>query len=496
MMKIHDTFPWSRGEGSHTKTQKRKRKKYEYESEDLDENGGQARGIDVSSHRDKVTQGLGVACAQIVRNVEELERFFWTTGLDRIIVYRSSEPPRSKHYPSDLNMWYPRDLLGEDISTARLDGFVCPDMEIPTIDVMTQEEGPMFSIRDIQRYFSTPVEKRDRMLNIVSFNLGLTDLCGFVVPPSIVRELDLVRRVWPRQGMSRFQREDVWNPFAFLHEGDDDGDVYAAPETMTYLLLGPAGAYTDWHVDMGGSSVWYHVVKGQKVFMAAPNTEKNIQAFLEWSSSEEQVTFLGERLEGCVRAVLMPGDTLFLPGGWLHAVSTPQDSIVLGGNYINPLQLGKSLQVIDIEKALRVGKDATYPKYDMLMYYAACDFISRVEGCKGVLKSKTMLSSHEEKGLPYLVQYFENLVGTLVKRAERKRKDAEVFKAHVDACVEKMDMVIRMLKKSINYLASIKPRIKQEPSPELGVFHQDTTSSHMFGGTFHNIQSVDKKSIQ
>ena len=26
-----------------------------------------------------------------------------------------------------------------------------------------------------------------------------------------------------------------------------------------------AGCYTDFHIDMGGTSVWYHVLKGQKV---------------------------------------------------------------------------------------------------------------------------------------------------------------------------------------------------------------------------------------
>ena len=114
------------------------------------------------------------------------------------------------------------------------------------------------------------------------------------------------------------------------------------------LSAGPAGAYTDWHVDMGGSAggwagsrvdpphplpgvagehgsaarqhtprwlhthaascaasgaqtsrvirplcllraVWYHVVRGRKVFLAAPPTPANLAAFEEWSSSGKQV---------------------------------------------------------------------------------------------------------------------------------------------------------------------------------------------------------------
>lgn len=28
-----------------------------------------------------------------------------------------------------------------------------------------------------------------------------------------------------------------------------------------------AGCYTDFHIDMGGTSVWYHVLKGSKVII-------------------------------------------------------------------------------------------------------------------------------------------------------------------------------------------------------------------------------------
>jgi len=32
-----------------------------------------------------------------------------------------------------------------------------------------------------------------------------------------------------------------------------------------YCLMSVGGCYTDFHIDMGGTSVWYHVLKGQKV---------------------------------------------------------------------------------------------------------------------------------------------------------------------------------------------------------------------------------------
>ncbi|CAM9930392.1 unnamed protein product, partial [Choristocarpus tenellus] len=32
-----------------------------------------------------------------------------------------------------------------------------------------------------------------------------------------------------------------------------------------YCLMSQGGSYTDFHVDFGGTSVWYHVLWGKKV---------------------------------------------------------------------------------------------------------------------------------------------------------------------------------------------------------------------------------------
>lgn len=31
---------------------------------------------------------------------------------------------------------------------------------------------------------------------------------------------------------------------------------------------------------------------------------------------------------------ILPGQTLIIPAGWIHAVHTPEDSIVFGGNFL------------------------------------------------------------------------------------------------------------------------------------------------------------------
>jgi hypothetical protein len=47
------------------------------------------------------------------------------------------------------------------------------------------------------------------------------------------------------------------------------------------------------------------------------------------------------------RVELGAGETLFLPSGWLHAVFTPVDSIVFGGNFLHSFNSGMQVRCID-----------------------------------------------------------------------------------------------------------------------------------------------------
>jgi len=57
-----------------------------------------------------------------------------------------------------------------------------------------------------------------------------------------VNELSWVGNYWP----SDIPIEDV---------------QFVRPEVQRYCLMGAGGSYTDFHVDFGGSSVWYHVLR-------------------------------------------------------------------------------------------------------------------------------------------------------------------------------------------------------------------------------------------
>jgi F-box/leucine-rich repeat protein 10/11 len=76
-----------------------------------------------------------------------------------------------------------------------------------------------------------------------------------VSAPNLVYKLDLATQAWPLQQ----QQQQDHTPAA----------AAAVPvpsckrprSVLLYTLCSPGGCYTDWHVDFGGSAVWYHMVQ-------------------------------------------------------------------------------------------------------------------------------------------------------------------------------------------------------------------------------------------
>uniref|UniRef100_A0A2I3T2S7 PHD finger protein 2 n=1 Tax=Pan troglodytes TaxID=9598 RepID=A0A2I3T2S7_PANTR len=67
-------------------------------------------------------------------------------------------------------------------------------------------------------------------------------MSSFVEPPDIVKKLSWVENYWP------------------------DDALLAKPKVTKYCLICVKDSYTDFHIDSGGASAWYHVLKGEKTF--------------------------------------------------------------------------------------------------------------------------------------------------------------------------------------------------------------------------------------
>ena len=103
---------------------------------------------------------------------------------------------------------------------------------------------PGYSLGKWAAYFRTPASDRAKVLNVISLEVSDTDLGAMILPPRIVREIDWVEKHWP---------------------ANKRGKGHAYPKVQLYCLMGVANAWTDWHIDFAGSSVYYHIFRGAKV---------------------------------------------------------------------------------------------------------------------------------------------------------------------------------------------------------------------------------------
>ncbi|XP_038054514.1 histone lysine demethylase PHF8-like isoform X2 [Patiria miniata] len=221
--------------------------------------------------------------------------------------------------------------------------------DIDAIDVPRQNECKM-PMRQWVEYYNSP--NRDKVLNVISLEFSGTKLSNLVHAPTVVREISWVDNIWPDQ-----LPEDCH---------------YGKPEVSKYCLMGVKDSYTDFHVDFGGTSVWYHVLRGEKVFFMIRPTIENLQKYEDWNSSPHQSEiFLGDRVDCCYKCVIKQGQTLFIPTGWIHAVLTPVDSLVFGGNFLHSFNIPVQIQIYNLERRLKTPPRFQFPWFETTMWFAA-----------------------------------------------------------------------------------------------------------------------------
>ncbi|XP_076469256.1 lysine-specific demethylase phf2-like isoform X2 [Babylonia areolata] len=236
---------------------------------------------------------------------------------------------------------------------------VGPLFEFDVIDVEYQEDQKMV-MRQWTEYFNSP-GKRDKILNVISLEFSKTDLAPLVEPPRIVKELSWVSALWPSERI--------------------DEMVPDRPEVQKYCLMGVKDSFTDFHIDFGGTSVWYHVLKGEKVFFFVEPTETNLQLFESWESSAKQnQVFFGDMVDRCWRLVVKQGQTVFIPTAWIHAVYTPIDSLVFGGNFLHIYNVPLQLEAYEIERRLQTNEKYQFPNYETVNWFAAKYIYDNLQG--------------------------------------------------------------------------------------------------------------------
>uniref|UniRef100_A0A7N8XB08 Lysine-specific demethylase 2B n=1 Tax=Mastacembelus armatus TaxID=205130 RepID=A0A7N8XB08_9TELE len=244
-----------------------------------------------------------------------------------------------------------------EFTVSEIKGLVGSRRPVDVMDVSTQK-GTEMSMGQFVRYYETPEGERDKLFNVISLEFSHTKLENLIKRPTVVDQVDWVDNMWPRDlKLSQTEATNVISEMKY-------------PKVQRYCLMSVKGCYTDFHIDFGGTSVWYHVFKGQKVFWLVPPTTHNLTLYEDWVLSGKQSDiFLGDRADGCQRVELKQGFTFFIPSGWIHAVYTPEDTLVFGGNILHSFNIPMQLTIHEIENRTKVQSKFRFPFYYEMCWY-------------------------------------------------------------------------------------------------------------------------------
>ncbi|MCJ1243602.1 JmjC domain-containing histone demethylation protein 1 [Trapelia coarctata] len=244
-------------------------------------------------------------------------------------------------------------VIPQNLTVRKVSELYGPEEKVEVIDVKSQNgEDRKWNMRRWVDYYESEENKVVR--NVISLEVSQSKLGRLIKRPKVVRDLDLQDSVWPAELIAK-------------------GDY---PKVQFYCLMSVADCFTDFHIDFGGSSVFYHILKGKKTFFFIPPYEKHLKKYEEWCKSPAQNwTFLGDQTKECYRVDLSEGDTMLIPAGWIHAVWTPEDSLVIGGNFLTNMHYEMQIRVAQIEKVTGVARKFRYPHFQKLLWHAALKYL-------------------------------------------------------------------------------------------------------------------------
>ena len=245
-------------------------------------------------------------------------------------------------------------VMPQDLTVRKVAELYGPEEKVEVIDVKSQNgEGRKWNMRRWANYYESSQDNKI-IRNVISLEVSQSRLGRLIRRPQIVRDLDLQDSVWPEE---------------LLAKGE-------YPHVQFYCLMSVADCFTDFHIDFGGSSVFYHILKGRKTFLFIPPKEKHLKKYEEWCMSPAQNwTFLPDQTHECYRVDLEPGDTMLIPSGWIHAVWTPEDSLVIGGNFLTRMNYTMQFRVLQVEKATGVARKFRYPHFQKLHWFTVFQYL-------------------------------------------------------------------------------------------------------------------------
>ena len=160
------------------------------------------------------------------------------------------------------------------------------------------------------------------LLNVVNYYLEDYSFADYFLGiPEFLNEISLIsEKIWPKKKKITIRASN--NP---------------TRRTKTYcgILATSKGSYTEFHIDPSGSSVYFHINDGHKRFFIIEPTTANLEAYKKYAMGDGKSDKFLNDVSGCHYIDLRKGDTLIMPGGWIHAVYTVENTLATAGNFLS-----------------------------------------------------------------------------------------------------------------------------------------------------------------
>uniref|UniRef100_A0A665WHV3 Lysine-specific demethylase PHF2 n=1 Tax=Echeneis naucrates TaxID=173247 RepID=A0A665WHV3_ECHNA len=303
-----------------------------------------------------------------------------------------------------------------------VENYVGPDVGVDVVDVTKQTDSKMKLKEFVDYYYST---NRKKVLNVINLEFSDTRMNSIVESPQIVRRLSWVENYWP------------------------DDALLGKPKVTKYCLICVKDSYTDFHIECGGASVWYHILKGEKIFFLIKPTSANLSLYERWrSSSNHSEMFFADQVDKCYKCTLKQGQTLFIPSGWINAILTPVDCLAFSGHFVHNLSVEMQMRAYEIEKRLKVKTLTPFPNFETACWYVGRHLLERFKG----------LHKANKQPAPYLIHGAKIINGAF--RAWTKKQ-------HEDELPENMkpSQLIKDLAKEIRLSEKARKKAPKPPRP-------------------------------
>ncbi|XP_029820518.1 lysine-specific demethylase PHF2 [Manacus vitellinus] len=235
-----------------------------------------------------------------------------------------------------------------------VENYVGPERSVDVTDVTKQKDCKMKLKEFVDYYYST---NRKRVLNVINLEFSDTRMSSFVEPPDIVKKLSWVENYWP------------------------DDALLAKPKVTKYCLICVKDSYTDFHIDSGGASAWYHVLKGEKIFYLIKPAPANISLYERWqSAANHSEMFFADQVDKCYKCTVKQGQTLFIPSGWIYATLTPVDCLAFAGHFLHSLSVEMQMRAYEVERRLKIVSLTQFPNFETACWYMGRHLLEKFKG--------------------------------------------------------------------------------------------------------------------